>query len=55
MTLSESRALEVKQMIEDTPLTEKEIEEAIFEGKRKKLLREKHSEYWEEQENKKEK
>jgi hypothetical protein len=33
-------------------LTPEEIEEAIFEGKKKKYFREKHKPYWEEQEGK---
>jgi hypothetical protein len=53
MTLSESRALEFKEKIEAIPLTEKEIEEAIFEAKRKKFQKERFGPHWEEQENKK--
>lgn len=35
---------------EDIVLTPEEIEEAIFEGKKKKYFRERNKEYWDEQE-----
>lgn len=36
-----------------TELTEEEIKEAIYQGKKKKYFHEKNKAYWQEQENKK--
>lgn len=36
-----------RQAIEETPLTDEEMKEAILEAKRKKWNRLRHEEYWE--------
>jgi hypothetical protein len=41
-----------RSFYESIELTEEELEEAIFQGKVKKYFKEKHKDYWNEQENK---
>lgn len=47
MTIVEQNRLEIESIV----LTEQEYKEALFEGKKKKYFKEKHSGYWIELEN----